>query len=290
MVSSLTLTVGRAIRTYCLSIPEGDDGTQPLPLVMVLHGRGGSGAIADERYGFTELSQRERFVVCYPEALHDFQQQTAWNAVFYMGQRGDDLAFLEALFQHLKTTVNIDPKRIYLCGHSSGGMMTYRFAAERGVELAAIGVVAGSIGSTFGLIRKIRIPKPAMPLSLIAIHGKSDPVVPYDWRATTIKLHLSHPLLRFVSAPESVRLFVDVNGITNPPEREESFDGNIVRETFSGGIGGTEVVFYSVGDGNHKWPGGNYGTEDDASRSGPANQQIHSATLLWEFFKKHPRT
>lgn len=147
-----TITVGDLKRTYLLHIPPGYDKQKSVPLVLMLHGRGGNAAYTSKTYGWSEIADKENFVVCYPEALPDRQGQNAWNAVFDTGQKADDVAFLSVLLTHLKSTLKVDSKRVFMNGHSSGGMMTYRFGAEKGVELAAIGVVAGSIGSDYGTL------------------------------------------------------------------------------------------------------------------------------------------
>lgn len=198
---------------------------------------------------------------------------TAWHAVFDLGQKADDVAFLSALIAHLKETLAVDPKRVYMAGHSSGAMMTYRYAAERGGDLAAIGAVAGSVGSDYGTdgTHSIRIPAPVAPVSVIAFHGKADPTVPYDWRAKGGEA----PAFHFVPAPE--------------PKRTETFAGNIVRETWTGGKQGTEVVFYTIVNGNHKYPGGVYSAADVASAYGPPNRQIFATPLIGEFFRLHRR-
>ena len=283
--------MGEWKRTYLLHIPPGYDGKKPVPLVLMLHGRGGNAQYTDRMYGWSELADKENFVVCYPEALPDNQKQNAWNAVFDTGQKADDVAFLSALLARLKSTLSVDTKRIYMTGHSSGGMMTYRFGAEKGADLAAIGVVAGSIGSDFGTSRSIRNPKPTVPVSLIAFHGKVDPVVGYDWRTKGGE----PPIFRFVPAPESVSTFVEAAGANKTAKREELFGGNVVKETFAGGKAGTEVVFYSIADGKHSWPGGNYGAKPATASTGAVPEKaqtektLTATPLIWEFFKAHPR-
>ncbi len=282
--------VGGTGRTYLLHIPPGYNRKKPVPLVFMLHGRGGNAKYTDKTYGWSELADRENFVVCYPEALPDKQGQNAWNAVFDTGQTADDVAFLSALLAHLKSTLAVDAKRIYMNGHSSGGMMTYRFGAEKGADVSALGVVAGSIGSDYGgngatgALRSIRVAKPSAPISLIAFHGKADPTVGYDWRAKTG----APPIFRFVPAPESVKLFADANGTVGAPRREESFGGNVVKETFVGGKKNTEVVFYSIADGSHRWPGGKY-AGSQSTVGAKIGKTVDTTALIWEFFKAHPR-
>ncbi|MBC7806981.1 MAG: hypothetical protein H7145_12610 [Akkermansiaceae bacterium] len=279
-----TITVGDLKRTYLLHVPPGYDKRKPVPLVLMLHGRGGNAQYTARTYAWSELADKENFVVCYPEALPDRQGQNAWNAVFDTGQKADDVAFLSVLLTRLRSTLAVDPKRVYMNGHSSGGMMTYRFGAEKGADVSALGVVAGSIGSDYGTVRSIRVAKPTTPISLIAFHGKADATVGYDWRTKGG----DPPIFRFVPAPESVNLFVAANGADKKAKRDELSGGSVVRETFAGGKNGTEVVFYSIADGSHRWPGANYAASQPPA-SGPATKDVDATALIWEFFKTHPR-
>lgn len=273
-----SIKVGDQERTYILRIPRGYDGKTNRPLVLMLHGRGGNGTIAERAYGWSEKAEAETFILACPNALPDPQGQPAWNSGYNAGARGraEDVKFLTALIDALETSLKIDSARIYVCGHSSGGMMSYRLGAELSDRLAAIGVCAGSIGINLGE-RKVTIPQPRKPLSVIHFHGKADAVVPYDSRegVETKKARA----FRFLSAPESVEFWAKADGCDLQPETEKRFEDNVVRTRYPKGREGTEVVLYTIVDGNHRWPGGRAN----------ANRQINATDLMWDFFSKHSR-
>ncbi len=52
------------------------------------------------------------------------------------------------MIEELQFTYNIDSGRIFVTGHSNGGMMTYRLGAELSDIVAAIAPVAGTIGGS----------------------------------------------------------------------------------------------------------------------------------------------
>jgi polyhydroxybutyrate depolymerase len=60
--------------------------------------------------------------------------------------------------------------------------MTYRLAGELSPRIAAIGVVAGSVGVRGPRGRAFTIPEPEHPVSVIVFHGTADKLVPYDGR------------------------------------------------------------------------------------------------------------
>ena len=61
--------------------------------------------------------------------------------------------------------------------------------------------------------------------------------------------------------------------------------GNIIIDTYTGGINDTEVVLVTIVDGTHSCPGGKKGW-----RGGPEpTQEISATDMIWDFFKEHPR-
>lgn len=138
------------------------------PLVVVLHAAGSSAAESRERFGWDALADRAGFVVAYPDGLH-----ATWNAGRCCGRSVaddvDDLGYLDTLTTRLSSEDRIDQRRVYAVGISNGGMMAYSWACSRPGELAGIGVVAAA--------RVDDCPTPA-PLTVVAIHGTADPIVP----------------------------------------------------------------------------------------------------------------
>jgi len=54
---------------------------------------------------------------------------------------------------------------------------------------------------------------------------------------------------------------------------------------YAGCSQGAEVVFYTIEDGGHTWPGGNPLPE---RITGKTSQEIDATQLMWEFFLRHP--
>ena len=99
-----------------------------------------------------------------------------WNAGGFNRKRSegkpDDVAFIDKLLDDLGTVVKIDEKRVYACGMSNGGMMSYRLAAELSDRIAAIAPVAGTIA--------IEESKPNRPVPVIHFHGTKDTLVSFE--------------------------------------------------------------------------------------------------------------
>jgi polyhydroxybutyrate depolymerase len=170
-----------------------------LPLLLYLHGLGGSGNEALTNPELRALAERHRMVLIAPDGNFDREGRRFWNAggacCNFDGKAVNDVARLEALLFHWTQRPEIDPARVYVVGFSNGGFMAHRLACFMDDRLAAV-VSIGGAG---------RAPEEACaPVSTIAvleIHGDADPIVRYggghvlDNRAAD-----PHP-----SAPETFR-------------------------------------------------------------------------------------
>src|SRR5690606_37519221 len=86
-----------------------------------------------------------------------------------------DVAFLQALIDTLRRRHAVDSTRIYAAGISNGGMMAWRLACDAPESVAAIGVVAAPMP-----LQLARNCPDGPPVSVIALHGTSDGLAPYD--------------------------------------------------------------------------------------------------------------
>jgi polyhydroxybutyrate depolymerase len=161
----VTVPSAEGDRTAAVHHP-GTAGTGA-PLVVVLHGAGGSGADVRAALGWDRLADREGFVVAYPDGL-----ERAWNAGRCCARARDrdvdDVGFLDALVAVLRAADDVGP--VYAVGFSNGGMMAYAWACARPGALAGIGPVGAALVAD--------CPAPA-PTTVVAVHGTADERVPY---------------------------------------------------------------------------------------------------------------
>ncbi len=273
----LSLKAGEQARTYLLHLPPAYDGKRLLPLVIVLHGGGGNAPGVARMTGFSEKSDKEGFVVVYPNGSGRLKNRLlTWNSGnccgYALDNNVDDVGFIRALIDELEKTRAIDPRRVYVTGMSNGGMMTYRVACELSDKIAAAAPVAGALN--------LENCQPARPVSMIIFHGTADEHVLYNG-GEPLKRADTH---RRVDKPVSyaVAFWVKQNGCSEIPERQEK--GSIRTEIYRGGKEGTEVALYTVKGGGHAWPGG----EAYLLGSEPT-REISATDLMWEFFTRHPK-
>ncbi|NJE00926.1 PHB depolymerase family esterase [Thermococcus sp. JdF3] len=275
-------------RTFILHLPANFSEDEHLPLIIALHGGGGTGFDMERltRGGFNELADRDRFVVVYPDGI-ERHWNDGRNLSRYRAQREniDDVAFILALIDFFVNEYGVNRSRVYITGMSNGGLMAYRLACEIPERLAAVAVVGVSMSENlYGNCSS------ATPLPILIILGTDDPIVPWNGG----KLHFGPVELgEAVSIGETVEYWAARNGCTVRHGREylpdaDPEDGTRVWvERYSNCTDGAEVVLYGVEGGGHTWPGGyQYLPRIIIGRT---SRDMDASEIIWEFFKAHRR-
>lgn len=279
-------------RTFHVHIPSLYKKSNPIPLVIALHGRGGNGEsmILVTRKGFDKLSDRDGFFVVYPDGI-----ELNWNDGRIDEQVNDrahkenidDVGFISALIDFMIKEYNIDSKRVYVTGISNGAIMSYRLACEISHKIAAIAPVDGNIPQALN-------PECSqeMPVSVLAINNINDPLVPFDGGEIVGHFGLKR-LGKVLSVNESVYYWVTRNGcyqtpvVTVEPDRDPKDGTRVKREEYRNGKDGTEVILYAIYGGGHTWPGGYQYLP--AWIIGKTSRDIDANEVIWSFFKNHSR-
>lgn len=282
------------MRTYRLYVPKVFSKVKRAPLIVALHGGGGSGrnmeAFTVGR--FNELAEREGFLVAYPDAVKFPLAKRNWNdgrgVSSYPAQRNnvDDVGFIRALIDKLIAEYNVDPRRVYVTGPSNGGIMTLRLGCELADKLSAIAPVIGSLA-----VPLAPVCRPARGLPMLMINGTDDPMVP--WEGGHLRILNSQRYGEVISVPETVSFWAKRDGCAPTPEvsRFPDLDPNdgttVRREIYSSCRENTEVILYAVEGGGHTWPGGyQYAS---TALVGLTSQDFKAADIIWEFFKRHAK-
>jgi polyhydroxybutyrate depolymerase len=267
-------------RTYWLRLPAGYERGRAWPLVLVLHPRGMTGWRFDRIVGMGEKADAAGFIAVYPNAEGN---PRSWNAGPLAGQAERteaDLELFRVLLAELRSSVSVDPRRIYVAGHGNGAMMAYWLASALSAQIAAVGVVSGAAGvwTRDGGLQSV--PPPQQPVPVIAFHGQHDKIVPYHGgRSPTLRRNV-------VAAPESMEIWSRYNGCRLEPTREATSERKTVyKHTWPGCRGGAEVVLYTLVEGNNKWPGG----KNVRYRAAVPSRELRATDLMWEFFTRHSR-
>ncbi len=278
------------LRTYWVHIPSTYNGDSAVPLVILLHPYGKNGQLISNISEMNLKSDKEGFIAIYPNGA-TYGKDKGWNAGFCCGpalkRNIDDLGFIKKILDITKKGYNIDNDKIYIAGFSNGGMMAYRFAAEFSNEIAAIAVVSAQLGGNISDFRDLWIiPKPSGPLSVIIFHGTKDKVVPYDGGKCQCKKKYVEPFLpTYISINESVSFWIENNECDPIPKINVISDGNVIIRKYDNGTNGTEVIFYTILNGDHYWFGG---APLPNTKNDPFNY-ISATDIIWDFFKDHEK-
>ncbi len=167
-----------AARPYQYQVPGGYDPSKPAPLVLLLHGYGVNGVLQDAVFGFSSFADANGILYAFPDGTKDQTGNRFWNATdsccdFY-GSGVDDVAYLTAVLDDMAAHFNVDPKRVFVTGHSNGGFMAHRLACDRADRIAAIVPLAGDDW------KDVSHCKPSEPVAVAQAHGDADMEVPYD--------------------------------------------------------------------------------------------------------------
>lgn len=261
-------------RSYSLYVPKAlARYSGPRPLVLVLHGGGGSSR--EVRYStrgrFETLAEQNGFLVVYPEAVSRIWDTGGGQISANLRQRSDDAGFLVAAIEAVARDYPVDRARIFATGVSRGGMESYALACTRPGLIRAIAPVAMPLpeASAQDCAR-------GAPLGFLLVHGTADPFVPYQGGPINLGRRDRD---RVRSAEETVALFARRNGCSGTVTERI---GSIRHEDKTGCAAPTG--FYSVVGGGHGWPGGR--KVMPGGRAGPVNTDISSPDVIWAFFSR----
>lgn len=140
-ITKETLATGGEQRIYYLFVPESV-GEKPAPLIITLHGSGRDGGILLEHW--QGLAKREGIILAGP----DSSNRQGWSMSV------DGTGFLHALVEALKSKYPVDPRRVYLFGHSAGAIHGLHLAVLESEYFAAVAVHAGLIMEEYGPFAK----------------------------------------------------------------------------------------------------------------------------------------
>jgi polyhydroxybutyrate depolymerase len=274
------ITVDGTERTYLLHLPETGTLIYKLPLVIVLHGHGGTGKQIMKESGFNKLSDRDRFIAVYPDGLNK-----AWNDGRV--KRGkdkisDDAKFISRLIDTIYKQYNIDTARVFATGISNGGFFSFYLAFKLSNKFLAIAPVCANIPKSMKDIYK-----PEYPVSLMLICGTEDPLVKYDGGKIGFKRGKSRG--NSLSTDESISIFKKLNKCSEKVKTEDFPDVisddecYATKYTYSGGVNNVDVVLIKITNGGHTWPGGSQYLPKKIV--GNTCKDFSGADVIWEFFK-----
>lgn len=153
-----TMEVDGYTREWYEYVPTGVKANpdKPVPLVVAMHGRGGSGQEFVGRSGWIAVAEERNFIVVFPTSgitKHNDKGMpvTVWNTARDNNAMLDDLKYLRLLVDKVKESHSIDSGRVYATGQSMGSMMSYALSLYAPDVFVATGSTSGMILPDLGI-------------------------------------------------------------------------------------------------------------------------------------------
>ncbi len=127
------ITSNGKTHAYYLYVPSTTKTSLPVPLIVMLHGSGRVGMSLVEKW--KDLAKKENFIIAGP----DSSDTRVWG----MPQDGPD--YLRDLVEELKAKYPINPRRVYLFGHSGGAIFALEMSLMESQYFAATAIHAGAL-------------------------------------------------------------------------------------------------------------------------------------------------
>src|SRR5215468_12118562 len=162
-ITKQTIEFGGKKRVYYLYVP--DNVLSKPALIVTLHGSGRDGLSLVEKW--KDIADQEGFILAGPNAM----DPAKWSA------NDDSADFLREIVEQLKEKYSIDPKRVFLFGHSAGAVYALNLSISESEYFAATAVHAGSWRSDEEL-NYVHLAKRKIPIAIFV--GDVDQFFPID--------------------------------------------------------------------------------------------------------------
>jgi hypothetical protein len=150
-------------RQYFVQLPDNYDPAGPaLPIIFAYHGTGGTYELWLN--GFYDLADEVG-----NHAIMVFMQAKPDPGVGYQWDFDVDFQYFEDVLAALTTRLNIDPNRVFVTGHSSGGGMAHELGCNFGDVIRGTAPVSG-------ILKSISCKG---SVAVLQIHGLNDTLVPW---------------------------------------------------------------------------------------------------------------
>ena len=259
---SETIEYDGLTREYSIYVPASYDGTTSFPLLFNFHGGGGVIASQIAIADMSPIADTANFIVVYPQARQDPSDGNSFNWIPKVPGTFDDVPFISSLIDTIASSYQINQDRIYACGYSLGGDMSFELACKLNSRIAAIAPVARTMQAN-----PDSFCSPVHPTGVLTILGTDDNTSPYNGLT-----YLGTEY--YLSAEETHNYWASHNNCDINPTMS-TVSPSVERYTWSTTSGCSYVEELKVIGGGHDWPG-SFG-----------NMTIDSNTEIWQFVSKY---
>ncbi|PJZ46564.1 alpha/beta hydrolase family esterase [Leptospira brenneri] len=264
-------------RTYIVHYPKGWNGS-PIRLLVALHGRFGSGNSMIKQTKLDLLADRKGFIVVFPDGYKRSWADGRGNTPADENKI-NDITFIELLVKRLIAEGSVNPKEIFLVGHSNGGFMAQRLAVEKPELWKGVLSVAAQV-SVFTLKRKLTLK--SNPVSVGIMAGTEDPIVPFSGGYVRDGGEI-------LSVEDSILRWKEWNSCKEPANqktenyKEESTELKIDFIRYESCAENTKVGLIQLNGLGHSWPGET--PMIPFIDQGKTTNVLDGSKLVWDFME-----
>ena len=251
-----TIIVDGKLRDYRIYQPPTLSATQPVPLVIVLHGMPIDAAGFEDVIHFQAEASAGGFIAVYPDGCDE-----DWDP----SHGSYDVDFVSKLLDRLESQLPIDRSRVYVTGASAGAFMAYRLACDLANRIAAVASVTGNMWWDDC--------QPARPISILEMHGTAGIHVPYEGGRSTYHGLILPPVMTVVHR------WLTLDGCVGNPLLSQT--GITKTSLWKNCSAGAVVRLDTIIGGHHTWFGSNFD---------PAPSEPDGNTVIWDFLKQFQLT
>lgn len=249
------IAIGDTGRSLLVHVPKGFDGSRPAPLVVLLHGSGGTGRQMLANARLAETADRHGFILAAPDGGIAHEKAFVWNIPGVPTVAGkipgpddaDDVAYLSTVIDALVAKGCVDRARVYATGLSGGGRMTSWLGCVSPARFAAIAPVVGlRAGNPLAEDRSRPDPDsctPDRPVPVIAFAGDKDGTNPIAGGGAGYWQYSMHA---------AEQRWAAINRCTATPVTRWVGEG-VYEERYADCDGGAEVIGRITVGGGHSW-------------------------------------
>jgi len=282
-------------RHYNVHLPPGYDAHIPMPVVIYLHGGGGSitGAYRDK---LDQFADKDGFILVIPNGTGPIPNHLlVWNVGswdnngccgYAYEHKVDDVGFISSMIDDIKIKFAVDDKRVYATGISNGALLSYLLGCQLPGKIAAAAPIAPP-GIPDGCIS-------SGPVSLLHVHGTGDTFAKYNGGKGGSLIAGSKGVCfdfdndnnrttcRVEPAEQQAAYWIKKNQCTHSKTVYQNGAATCTR--YGGCANATEFEFCKIQGGGHTWPSGYQYAP--VSKVGPVSNDI-SFDQIWDFLKDH---
>lgn len=179
-------------------VPESCTPDRKWPLVVTMHGRGGTAETFFDLSNMFQVARERKFIAVFPQAgIHQQKPGGLKNVLYwngsYEGTPINDVAFIRTMVADMEGRLPIDHGRIYACGQSSGGIMADVLSTSASDLFTACASWSGMYHT-----KKVHsvYPKTKPVIPTMFLCGESDALCTEEGEDPELPFHLNQELRR----------------------------------------------------------------------------------------------